>query len=123
MDENIKNNIKELENTIKNISDLKKKLKILNDKKIEKDEKLIELFEQNNLMDTVITTNNYKIEYTTRQTTQSISRDFLRDTLSTFFEKKNIELDLTELLDFIYNSREITKKNVIKTKEIKKNKD
>lgn len=123
MDENIKKNIKELEYTITDISNLKKKLKKLNDKKIKDDEKLIELFEQNNLMDTVITTNNYKIEYTTRQTTQSISRDFLRDTLSTFFEKKKIELDLTELLDFIYNSRHITEKNVIKTKEIKKNKD
>ena len=85
MDENIKKNIKELEYTITDISNLKKKLKKLNDKKIKDDEKLIELFEQNNLMDTVITTNNYKIEYTTRQTTQSISRDFLRDTLSTFF--------------------------------------
>ncbi len=123
MDENIKKNIKELENTISDISNLKKKLKILNDKKIKKDEKLIELFEQNNLMDTVITTNNYKIEYTTRQTTQSISRDFLRDSLSTFFEKKDISLDLTELLDFIYNSREITKKNIIKTQIINKKKD
>ena len=88
MNETIKKNIKELENTISDISNLKKKLKILNDKKIKEDEKLIKLFEQNNLMDTVITTNNYKIEYTTRQTTQSISRDFLRDSLSTFFEKK-----------------------------------
>lgn len=123
MNETIKKNIKELENTISDISNLKKKLKILNDKKIKEDEKLIKLFEQNNLMDTVITTNNYKIEYTTRQTTQSISRDFLRDSLSTFFEKKNISLDLTELLDFIYNSREITKKNVIKTQVIKKNKN
>ena len=123
MNETIKKNIKELENTISDISNLKKKLKILNDKKIKEDEKLIKLFEQNNLMDTVITTNNYKIEYTTRQTTQSISRDFLRDSLSTFFEKKDISLDLTELLDFIYNSREITKKNVIKTQVIKKNKD
>ena len=123
MNETIKKNIKELENTISDINNLKKKLKILNDKKIKEDEKLIKLFEQNNLMDTVITTNNYKIEYTTRQTTQSISRDFLRDSLSTFFEKKDISLDLTELLDFIYNSREITKKNVIKTQVIKKNKD
>lgn len=120
MESKIKENIKNYEECLLKINKIKMELKNINKIKEKTENNLIKLFEKQDLKDTIITTNNFNIEYSVKNTTKGISKEFLRYCFYNFFEKKKIKVDITELLDFIYNSREVTEKNYIKSSNIKK---
>lgn len=64
---------------------------------------------------------NYKFTAFTSKRTQSISKDYLDKTLTTYFngDKKKAQ----NLLDHIYNSRKVTQTQVLRQTELKKKKN
>ena len=114
----IKEEIKTYESYINEINKLNKNLKDLKIKKEKEEKKLIKLFERNNLTNNIITTNTYHIEYSLRKSRQSFSKEFLKNCLIKYFQRSNVNLNVNEIINFIYNSREISEKKIIKSKLI-----
>lgn len=65
--------------------------------------------------DTDIETNNYKISCNEKKTYQTLSKDFLLKTIEKYLQS-NQNIEPKEIINYLYQSREITKKNVLTIK-------
>ena len=99
-----------------NLEKAKKEVKKLSDKKKILEQKVLELMEQHNLIDTQIETSKYNIDYTKRKVYQSISKNLLEDKIEQFCNDKNIDNITDELIKFIYNSRDCNETPCLKIK-------
>lgn len=106
--------LKELLVIIENIDKLKLKLKNISEKKKNIEKILLKSMEDNSLVDTRVETNNYCIDYVKQKSYQSISKTYLEEKLNIYFKDKDINID--ELIKFLYNSREIKETKSLKIK-------
>ena len=107
----IKDATKNLISIYEEIQKLKEHLKELEGKK-----KVIENIILKNIEnDTDIETNNYKISCNEKKTYQTLSKDFLLKTIEKYLQS-NQNIEPKEIINYLYQSREITKKNVLTIK-------
>ena len=91
-------------------------LKLLKEKKELINNDIINYIVVNNLSDKSIQIKNSNVElkYNTSNNYEGITYKYLEKCFDLFFKEKNIELDSTELLNYIKNNRQITTKENIK---------
>lgn len=107
----IKDETKNLISIYEEIQKLKEHLKELEGKK-----KVIENIILKNIKnDTDIETNNYKISCNEKKTYQTLSKDFLLKTIEKYLQS-NQNIEPKEIINYLYQSREITTKNVLTIK-------
>ena len=103
-----KSEIDEIHKHMKKYQDRIKALKG-NNENIEK--KLIKYMKNNNLNDKKLVIDNFKISLDESKRSESISKGFLLEKLTMYF---NNEERAKKIVDYIYESREVTSKYVLK---------
>ena len=107
---NYKKEIDQINLHIKKYHDRIKNLKVNSDN-IEK--KLVKYMQNNNMNSKKIIIENNSITFQESKRSESISKKYLLEKLEKYFKNKK---EAEKIVDFIYNSREITTKYVLKRK-------
>jgi hypothetical protein len=103
------------------VNDIKAKLKTLNERRTKLEKKILVNMEKENLENTQIETNKFLIDYSKKKSYQSISKGFLEEKIEKFFHERNNKNLTDELIEYIYESREIKETKFLKIKNKNKN--
>jgi len=109
-------NLKKYIDITNELNIIKSKLKKLNETHRKLEKQILVNIEKEKLEDTQIETNNFYIDYSEKKGYQSISKVFLEEKMKEFFKERNIKNITDELIEFIYNSREIKETKFLKIK-------
>lgn len=112
-------NLKEYLEITNEMNDIKNKLKTLNERKTKLEKKILVNMEKENLENTQIETNKFLIDYSKKKSYQSISKGFLEEKIEKFFHERNNKNLTNELIEYIYDSREIKETKFLKIKDKK----
>ena len=112
-------NLKEYLDITNEANNIKSKLKVLNEKKTKLERKILINIEKENLEHTQIETNKFLIDYSKKKSYQTISKGFLEEKIKMFFDERNDKNLTDELIEYIYDSREIKETKFLKIKNKK----
>lgn len=112
-------NLKEYLDITNEVNNIKIKLKTLNEKKNKLEKNILVNIEKKNLENTQIETNKFLIDYSKKKSYQAISKGFLEEKIKMFFDGRNDKNLTNELIEYIYNSREIKETTFLKIKDKK----
>ena len=109
--QDLKNNLLELLQINNSINQYKDEIDQLKKKKDNLEKNLIIYMEKNDMTNKNIIVNNQKIKYNTTKNYETFSKKYLLNKISSFL---NDEHKANELVDFLYNNREIKESKSIK---------
>ncbi len=91
---------------------LKEQMKEMKEEKDQLENGILAFMESHDFQDRDIVVGQYKMKYTKTKQTESVTKKFTFDRLSTYFQGD--EMKAKEVLDFIYNERGSTVKTSLK---------
>ncbi len=97
---------------------LKDEIKQMKDERDGLENYLLEFIEQNDYQDRDIVVGDYKMKYTKNKQTESVTKKMIYERLMQYFQQD--EEQVTNIMNSIYNDRNVTIKTSLKLSSIKK---